>query len=386
MTPELEETLARELNQVADGVQVPPLPSLASADEPRRAVRPWQPLLAAAVVALVVGVVAVGQDGGGEPEPEPSPSPSVTETAGPLTAPTVPYIVDSRLYVDGAHVPGEWWGLQTRQGVWLATQYDGSWWWGGPGIEGAMRIDAQIDQAPAISPNGRYVAFVDVSSGQAVLTGFDTRPAGEGFGTAPIEGLPRSEDGVATRVAAVTDEGDVIFQGTRTQLMWRAQHGDQRTVIELTETAPNQLILQATSAGLVVVNGETGATDATSKRPYLATISAEGLLNPGDVLATYDALDISPGGTWMVRAPAGTLGGEVTSVATLRAMEVSVGTEEIRLDAPEGWGFAVGTWAWEDDQTLVTTLVPDGEDGDARLVRCDVSRGACVALPVPAAE
>lgn len=390
MTTEIEETLARELSEVADGVRVPPMPSVTPADEPRRVVRPWQPLVAAAVVALVVGVVAVvvGQNGGGEPEPAPSPSPSVTDPAVPLTAPTVPYVVDGRLYVDGARVPGEWWGLESRGGVWLATWFDGSWWWGGPGIEGARRIDAQIDQAPAISPNGRYVAFVDVSSGQAVLTGFDTQPAGEGFGSAPIEGLPRSEDGVATRVAAVTDEGDVIFRGTRIQLMWRAQFGDQRTVIELTETAPDQVILQATSAGLVVVDGADGATDATSIEPYLATLDGAGRLTPRatlPTLPTYDDLVVNPGGTWVVRSPAGTIGGDVTAIGTLRAQEIG-SSDEVVLEAPQGWGFEGSTWAWEDDEHVLATLVPDGGGGEARLVRCDVRRADCVAFPAPATE
>ncbi|GEP34257.1 hypothetical protein NSZ01_20250 [Nocardioides szechwanensis] len=387
MATEIEETLARELSEVADGVLVPPMPSLTSADEPRRVVRPWQPLLAAAVVALVVGVVAVlvGRNGGGEPEPAPSPSPSVTDPAVPVTAPTVPYVIDNRLYVDGTQVPGEWWGLETRHGVWLATQFDGSWWWGGPGIEGAVRIEAQIDQGPAISPNGLYIALVDLSSGEARLTGFDTQPAGEGFGEAPIPDLPAREDGVALRVAAVTDEGDVIVQGTRTRLMWRAQFEDQRTVIDLTESAPDQVVLGATPAGLVVVDGGDGATDATSTAPYLATIDGDGRLTPGATLPTYDVLDLSPGGTWLVRAPAGTVAGEVTAVGALSAQAVG-SDDEVVLEAPEGWGFAVSTWTWEDEKTLVATLVSDGQGGAARLVRCDVRRADCVAFPVPATE
>lgn len=387
MTTELEETLARELSEVADGLQVPPMPSLASADEPRRVVRPWQPLLEAAVVALVVGVVAlvVGQDGDEKPDPAPSPSPSVTDAAVPVTAPTVPYVVDSRLYVDGAQVPGEWWGLETRRGVWLATQFDGSWWWGGPGIEGARRIEAQIEQAPTISPNGRYVAFIDVSAGEARLTGFDTQPAGEGFGAAPIPDLPTSEDGVALGVAAVTDEGDVIVQGTRTRLMWRAQFEDQRTVIDLNETAPDQVIVEGTTAGLVVVDGTEGASDVTGGDAYLATLSPDGRLTPGAGVPAYGYLAVSPGGTWLAGAPEGTTSGEVTVIGSLRAQAIGA-VDEVVLEAPEGWGFAVHSWTWEDDQTLVATLVPDGEGGDARLVRCDVRRADCVAFPVPATE
>ena len=385
MTTELEDMLARELHEVADGVHVPPMPSVVPAGEPRpRADRRWQPLLVAAVVALVVGVMVVvlGRAGEGEPQPAPSPSPTVTDTAVPVSAPTVPYIVDNRLYVDGTQVPGEWWGLESRQGVWLATQFDGSWWWGGPGIEGAMRIEAQIEQAPTISPNGRYVAFIDVSSGEARLTGFDTQPAGEGFGVAPIDALPTSEEGVALGVAAVTDEGDVIVQGARTRLMWRAQFGDQQTVVDL---PADQLVLQATPAGLVVVDESDGPTDAASTEPYLAAVSGDGRLTQVGTLPTYDELVVSPGGTWLVRAPAGTIGGEVTAVGSLSAQEIG-SDDEVVLEAPESWGFAVSAWVWEDDEHLVAAVLPADEAGDAQLVRCSVSLGECRVLPgTPAA-
>jgi len=397
MTTELEETLARELHEVAGGVQVPPMPSVVPTDEPRpRAARLWQPLLVAAAVALIVGVVALvlSQQGGDKPQPTPSPSftPSTSATESPgrqdttirVTSPTVPYIFDQRLYVDGRQVPGAWWFVESRGGVWLAQQSDGSWWWGGPGVD-TGRIEAQIDQPPVISPNGRYIAFVDLSDGRARLTGFDTQPAGEGFGQAPID-LPSTEDGVPIRVRAVTDDGDVIVQGTRTSLMWRALYEDQQTVVNLTETAPDQVVLQGTSAGLVVVDGADGAVDATSTEPYLAAISGDGRLTPGDTLPTYDDLDINPGGTWLVRSPAGTLGGEVTSVATLSAQAVG-DSEEVVLDAPAGWGFANGTWTWEDDDTLISVLLPaDGaEPTDAQLVRCSVALGACRAFAGPPA-
>jgi hypothetical protein len=322
----------------------------------------------------------VGQDGG---EPQPAPSPAPPDTAVPTTAPTVPFVFERRLYVDGRQVPGEWWGLQTRGEVWLATQFDGSWWWGSAGRE-AMRIDAQIDQGPAISPNGRYLAFIDLSSGRARLTGFDTQPAGEGFGAAPNPDLPASEDGVALRVAAVTDDGDVIVQGTRTRLMWRAQFEDQRTVVDLTETAPGQVVLENTTAGLVVVDGSGGATDATDTAPYLATIDGEGRLTPGATLPTYDDLQVSPDGTWLVRAPAGTIAGEVIATGSLSAQAVG-SHDEVVLKAPRGAGFAVSSWTWEDEVTVLAVLVDDGVDDSERLVRCRVPAGVCRAVDGPAA-
>ncbi len=390
MTTELERTLARELQEVADGLRVPPMPSVAGADDHRRGMpRLWQPMLVAAAVVLVLGVVALvlSQQGDGRPQPAPSPSPSVVRSPRPTAvadgAPTIPYVLDQRLHVDGAEVPGTWAFVESRGGVWLGQQVDGSWWTGGPGVDPG-RIDAQIDQPPAISPDGRYVAFVDTSGGAAHLTGFDTQPAGEGFGQAPVE-LPSTEDGVALRVRAVTNDGDVIVQGTRTSLMWRALHQDQQAVVDLSRSAPGQVVLQGTPAGLVVVDGAEGAVDATDTAPYLATVSPEGQLGRVAALPTYDALDISPGGTWLVRSPAGTLGGEVTGVAQLRARAVGGGDDEV-LRAPGGGLFANGSWAWEDDENLVAVLLPgDSADGGARLARCNAVLAACRPIPRPGA-
>ncbi len=69
-------------------------------------------------------------------------------------------------------------------------------------------------------------------------------------------------------------------------------------------------------------------------------------------------------------------------MATLSAQEVGA-DDEVVLDAPEGWGFANGTWTWEDDETLVAVLLPDAEGTDAQLVRCSVTLEACRAFPGP---
>ncbi len=216
MSTELENALARELREVADGIHVPPMPSLPGrTSSVRSPAGSGQPLLVAAAVVLIAGVLALTLDRPDDPAVPSGPGPSGTPTSSPSSnrqdgtissaAPTVPYVLDQRLYVDGAQVPGTWWSVESRGGQWLAAQADGSWWSGGPGRDTGP-IAAEVDQPPVMSPNGRYVALIDLSSGVPTVTGFDTLPAGEGFGSAPIE-LPRTEGGVAPRVRAVTDDG-----------------------------------------------------------------------------------------------------------------------------------------------------------------------------------
>lgn len=379
MTTELEKTLARELNEVADRLPVPPRPQLAAADLPRAGrSRPWQPLLVAAAVLLVIGLVAVVQRQQVGDSTEPAP-PAPSEISG--EPPTIPYVLDQQLHVGGTVVPGDWSMVESRGAVWLARMADGSWWWGGPGVDPG-RIEAVIDQPPVLSPGGGYVGFVDLTGGEAHLTGFDTQPAGEGFGWARTD-LPVTKGGVPIRVPAVTDDGDVLVQGTETRLMWRALYQDQRTVVDLDETAPDQVVLQNTPAGLVVVDGSDGATDATSTAPYLASLSPDGEITREAGLPTYDDLDVSPAGSWYVWSPAGTLGGEVPGVDRLLAAPVGA-DGEVELDAPEGSIFASGTWAWEDEENLVAVvLAPDGDPG---LARCNVLVGSCRTIALPAAE
>lgn len=82
---ELEETLSRELHEVADLLAVPAMPALpahaaSGGRRPRR--RAWEPqvLVAAAtiVVVAVVGLLAA-QEGGHDLQPAPSPGPSVSQ-------------------------------------------------------------------------------------------------------------------------------------------------------------------------------------------------------------------------------------------------------------------------------------------------------------------
>ena len=219
MFVDVEETLGRELREVAEDLHVPALPSLPQ--EPARAPRHWQPLLvAAAVVLILAGAVTLVATtrGGQEPQPAP-PSPSRTDSVEriPRTAPTVPYVLDQQLYVDGEQVPGTWWSVQSGEAGWLAQRTDYTWWWGrGPT---ANAIEGQLDVPPVLSPNGEYVGEVVDDNGQGVLSGFDTGFSGEGLGGVPVD-LGSRADGSTVSVRAVTDDGRVIAQGTKTAVLW----------------------------------------------------------------------------------------------------------------------------------------------------------------------
>ncbi len=367
---DVEETLGRELREVADGLHIPAMPSLPEEPaRPRRSVRPL--LMAAAVVLIVAVAVAVtamvrgGQDlEPAPPSPSPSPSPTRAESAEriPKTAPTVPYVLDDRLYVDGEQVPGPLWRVWSGDEGWIAISTDNTWSWGrGPEPHD---LAGPLDVSPVISPNGRYVGEALVENGEGLVTGFDIAH-GEGLGGVPVD-LGSSEDGSTVSVRAVTNDGKVIAQGTNTSLLWLPLAGNG--TVDLAVTAPDQQFLGSTAAGLVVTDGEGG-------QPYLAEISDTGEVNRIGTLPPHDDLVVSPGGEWLAWVPAGMLGGEVAALPTLEVQAVD-GTERATLTAPAGWAFHVHQWVWEDDDHLVAAV--DGPDGE-RMARC-ATTGRCVLI------
>ncbi|GAA4691974.1 hypothetical protein [Nocardioides conyzicola] len=377
MSVDIEEILGRELRQVADGVRVPPLPALPR-EAPRSPSRHWQALLVAAVVLLVVGcAVAIEAISGGSHELDPAPPPPKhgqveSDVPIPRTAPRAPYVLGQKLYVDGKRVPGDWWSVQSGPGGWLAHRAGDTWWWGKSSE--AHPIEEDLIGSTAISPNGRYVGEVLGWTDEGDLTGFDTRPGGEGMGATPIElGDPAAGDPVYVR--GVTDDGRVIAQGAASAVLWLPWLDG--STVDLTKTAPGQVVVASTAAGLVVTDGAEGA-------PYLATISDAGVITKtGDVPAN-DSLVISPGAQSMAWTPPGTLGGEVAEVPSLEAQRLD-GSGRVTLRPPTGWGFRVESWAWEDDDYLVSPVVGDGGDGGAveRLVRCSIEAARCVLIDAP---
>lgn len=372
MFVDVEETLSRELREVADGLQVPPMP-LVPREAPRDR-RHWQPLLVAAAVLLVIagGVVALQNVRGGqklEPAPpSPSPSRTVSDVRIPTTPPTVPFVLDQRLYVEGERVPGTWWSVQAGAQGWVALRTDNTWWWGS-GPE-AQKIESPLDLPPVISPNGRYVAMVTDDNGQGVVTGFSTEPGGEGMGGVPVYPADAAA-GDPVRVRAVTDDGRVIVQGSGTAFLWLPLVDN--STVDLSSTAPGLQVLAGTPAGLVVADGDGG-------QAYLAQVSDAGRFSRVGDLPAHSELLVSPGKQWLAWTPEGSEGGEVTSVPALEAQTLA-GTDHVTLTPPEGWAFRVQDWAWEDDDYLVAPVVgTSGADARERMARCSGQTGRCVLI------
>jgi hypothetical protein len=386
MHEDVERILTSELRQVADGVAVPPLPELPSGP-PSRFV--WPPVLAVAAAAALIALVVlvVGPSGrGGIPQPAPQPTEVVTDdvtddAADPLPQevptgpPSVPYVLDRVAYVGDDSFPGFDAIDGTAQG-WLAVEPPFVWSWGNGGEPNLL--DVATEQPPVVSPNGQYVAYI---SSEGDLNGFETAPAGEGMGL-PVPVPVRDDDGVGTRIGAITDDGWVIASGRGVGVLWRPFDGAEP--VDLTQTAPGQLVWQATPAGLVVVDGSGDARDpsgdnrvAGDGRVYLADVTADGELVPIADLPSFGIADVSA--EWVAWVPAEQIGGEVTTFDEIRVRDLDGGREGV-LSSPQGWSFVNTAFTFEDDQFLVAR-VTDGQE--QRMARCSPALQECVLLEAP---
>lgn len=377
MERDVEQILVRELREVADGVEIPALPPGPAERRPRPG---WQPLLvAAAVVLVVLGAAAVLSwvSGGSDIQPAPAPRPTAAThhtaeaDAVPTSPPTVPYVLGTRLYVAGERVPGDWAHVEGTGTGWVAVRSDGTYWWGNDATP--RSLPGRMNQPPAVSPDGRYLARIVDAGGEGVLTALDLESGGERLGSVPVDLVDR--DGVSTSVAAVTDDGLVVTRGNGTSLLWRPL-GDGRTV-DLSATAPDQAVVGGTAAGLVVVDGADAAADARQGQTYLADISADGRITHRRPVPNHD--DLVAADAWLAWVPPGTLGGEVGAVDGLDVRRLD-GSGAGTLTPPAGWAFRAMSWTWEDGDHLVAAVVKDGEE---RMVRCSPAAQSCVLLDTP---
>jgi hypothetical protein len=371
MYRDVEQILTRELRQVADEVEVPAMPVLPS-DPPSRF--SWMPtLIAAAVVVLVIGVLAtvLTLDGERRWQPAPSPTPTRVEESVSRAAPSVPYVLGGRLFVAGEQVPGQWSSVDGVDSGWVGTRADNTYWWG---FDAEPRpIEAEMSQPPVISPDGRYVAEVIVEKGQGMLSGFDTRPAGEGLGGVEVPALMQ---GIYSRAVAVTDDGLVVGRGADYQEVWRPLVGGG--VGQMGDTAPGQVVLGNTAAGLVVIQGRYDSADGSQGSPYLADLAEDGTLTKTADLPTHVVLVASE--QWVAWIEPGAIGGETLTVERLQVQRID-GSAAAELTPPQGYTFRAAGLVWEDEDHLVVAVLHSS--GGERMVRCSPTMQECVLLDTP---
>lgn len=370
MHDDIEKLLRSELHQVADGLDVPPRPVLPTGPPARLL---WTPLLAVAAAVLIALVVLVGGPSdrdGVQPAPQPTDVvPDEVPDEVPTGQPRVPYVLDRVAYVGDDAFPGFDSIDGTAQG-WLAVEPPFVWSWGNGGQPDPLEV--ATEQPPVVSPNGEYIAYLTT---EGEMDGFETAPDGEGMGL-PVPVPVRDDDGVGTRIGAVTDDGWVIASGRGVGVLWRPFDGAEP--LDLTQTAPGQVVWQATRAGVVVVDGSDGARDpGEGGRVYLADVTAAGELVPITDLPSFGIADVSE--EWVAWVPLEQVGGEVTTFGEILVRDLDGGSEGV-LPAPDGWRFVNADFTFEDDQLLVAR-VTDGQQ--ERMVRCSPALEECALLDLP---
>lgn len=371
MYRDVEQTLTRELRQVADETEVPAMPVLPS-DPPSRFT--WAPtLVAAAVLVLVTGALATVLVLDGERRLQPAPSPTPTRVEGSVSraAPSVPYVLGGRLFVAGEQVPGDWNSVDGVDSRWVGVRADGTYWWG---FDAEPRLmEGEMNQPPVISPDGSYVAEVIVEEGQGMLSGFDTRPAGEGLGGVEVPALVQ---GIYSRAVAVTGDGLVVGRGADYQEVWRPLVDGG--VVQMSDTAPRQVVLDNTAAGLVVNQGRYDSTDGTEGSPYLADLAEDGTLTKTADLPTHMLLIASE--QWIAWIEPDAIGGETVTVERLQVQRID-GSAAAELTAPRGYTFRTFDMVWEDEDHLVAAVLDNS--GGERMVRCSPTTQECALLETP---
>lgn len=376
MYSELEKNLGRELDEVASNLVVPDRPALPATTTGRSRWQVAAPVLLAAAVVVAVLVTAVRLltlAGPNREEPAPAPSPTVEDNGSvSRAAPDAPVVVAGALYVGGEQVPGRWLGVQGSGTHWVGQRADGKWWWGYDARP--QQLEGTMYQPPVISPSAGYLARVLSEEGRAMLVGADTEEGGKGFGGVDLPGAALDP---AVRAVAVTDAALVVVMGTDFQRLWRPLV--ERETVDLAQTAPGQVVIGNTSAGLIVNEGEYNATDGTQGEPYLARLSEDGTLTRLGAVPTHDVLEAST--QWLAYVPPGTVGGEASAATDLQVQRVDGSTTGV-LTPPEGWLFVAPGFHWEtDDRLLALVVTKDG--GDEGLVRCRPDPASCVLIDLP---
>lgn len=400
----IEELVRAELRDVADGVEVPRMPSLDG--EPDTMRRRWPVLVAAAVVGLILAggaqLIIRDRDGAPDPGPRPTPTPSVTTTPSGGTVPRTPpsggvvFGEAGGLSVDGEAVPGSW-GLIAQQGpVWAAYLTDrGELWWG----RGAsrQRIDGSATSV-VISPDTRWITWGTTDEeGHVVMHLVDT-VSGEERASRPI-----GDRGPSDGPVIVTDQGTVVFQHcvaastdsggwptcTRARLDVWLPAEEVTEGLPLPEDTPDDLVKMVVASG-----AENGliVKPARAARPTYLRVADDGAV---DVVATLPrrAVAVSSDERFVL------IEGECAGPLCPWEVEPFGGGERREIRPPSGWSFVPSAAARQlvaaplytqygdplyvlphsvEEGTFVVVNVASDDFGPSRSARCSLADGRCV--------
>lgn len=341
----------------------------------------------AAVAAAVVAVAVMGSSRS-DPEAKAASQSAGTPTAGSPSPPALPSsrpratwarLVDHHIVVGGKRVPGTWDSVASKGHTWLASKEDeGSETFWGTGRHPHALADMCCD--PALSPDGRWIAYATSNSPGGFLRLVDTT-------TARLRELRVPADyAIGVGVADVTNGGVVLVWGcatggsncpgsvtaaTVTLHVWVPDRGRLSDVRHYTDA-------RALQAGFVL-------DDPVRARTDLVRIDAHGRLHvvahipqgvAGSGYAERMQFSIDPSATWLVtNATRKAERRTHIAIRPLRGGSVSL------LPAPPGWRFEnVGYdyFSWESDDLFVDALWKPGSP-DA-WARCSIRLSACVLI------
>lgn len=368
----IEQMLQEEFRVVAGELDVPPAPIrelVREGTKARNRTRMYVGGLAAAAVAVVVTGLAIADgdpraDDDGPSTPAPSPSGVVDENVGFPTgeAPSIPYIVDEKLFVNGEVIPGIWEYLpETQIGGnnvvnWISEQ---GWVLVEDGESEVLPDDKAI---PKLSPDGRFLVYAD-NAALVLRDLVEDRVVGR----LPID-QQLDVDGMYSTVPRGVDNSGRVFYGSGDAFMWDGS-GDPVPVTMPGGRVPLLSEIYEVRAGEIVVLRT--PPDDPDGRLSLATVRDDGRVTLQQPLPATATRYVSPDDSWVawVTNRKGQETGNLEDPAENSLTVQALGSDE-KVTFPLAGDFWVRNVRWESDNTVLIST-------SGRVVRCDVVERAC---------
>jgi hypothetical protein len=375
----IEEMVRAELRSVADQVVVPSLPPLAE----RRRAWPVVVAAAAAMALVITGLAWALRDHGSPPPVDPPKRVEIDRSA-----PTIPWLDRTKLYVDGEQIPGQWSEMVSGGETWVARREDLHAVWGRGteqhdlgkvgwfyGSTNRGYVEPLGMSGPFLSPGGRYLAYGgdQGNQGRTPLRLLDTQ-------TGRSTALPARFD--KHDIDAVTDAGLLL-----TSLWPDPDDPEGRPAVrehwilgvgrepERLENLGGELLNLTGAPGLMLVDSDdvvwvVELVDSQVRRAVKLGLSK----NHIDDWDARASASLSPDWKWLLDLR---WADEQEEPATVSVTAVDTGVPT-SVSAPDGWAFAprLVPVLWE-SATFVTWVV-EPETRTYRVARCAPALGACV--------